>query len=424
MDGKRHGSMNSQALTSTASESDSAPRVSDAVPRRFAGGNGLRIIAATTVLIVHAGAIALIWKHSRSFDTGEESPGQYKPLFGVLSPEFAMLRTGVYIFFVMSGYLLSRPFFAAYTLGKPLPSIARFLRNRALRIIPAFWLVVTIYVLWNHLTGTGGIVAMYAFAQNYHWTGVAVVMLQAWTLDIEVTYYLAVPIAALLALALVRRFHTTPRARLYAILVVLAIAYAVSLVCKHYAGSPANNAFNLADYMFAIVPGLTLAAIEPFAAPFLRGTHRGRLLARGLLALSLVLLGLFASLPMSAATVRLILVSIGCGALVAAPMCLQWATGGCWRVLDNRVMHWLGQRSYGIYLIHIGLMGHLVAHIDTRDSDRTTFALLLLAAMPLTLLWADLQWRFIERPAQQQRLPWRQVEFAGGAKPSVSEGSV
>ena len=105
------------------------------------------------------------------------------------------------------------------------------------------------------------------------------------------------------------------------------------------------------------------------------------------------------------------------------PKLLQWATGNCWRVLDNRVMQWLGQRTYGIYLVHLGLMGHLLVHIGNGHGDRTTFVLLLATAIPLTLLAADLLWRLVEQPALQRRLPWRQAEFGLKAAAGTSGAS-
>jgi peptidoglycan/LPS O-acetylase OafA/YrhL len=375
------------------------------------------------VLVIHAAVETLTWKHSRGFNLSEEAPGQYRPLLGSLAPELALMRTGVYIFFVLSGYLLSRSFLASYMLGTPRPSISRFFRNRALRIIPAFWLVTTVYVLWDHATGAGGLLAVYGFAQNYHWVSSAEVLPQAWTLNVEVTYYIVVPIAALLALATIRRVRTAAKTRMWIVLAVLAAAYAVSLVLKHLAGNPVNNAYNIADYMFAIVPGLALATIEPFVAPRLRSSRWGRAAAWGLLCLCVALLGAFVSLPVSYHGIRLVLISLGCGALVGAPLILQWATGNCWRVLDNRVMQWLGQRTYGIYLVHLGLMGHLLVHIGNGHGDRTTFVLLLATAIPLTLLAADLLWRLVEQPALQRRLPWRQAEFGLKAAAGTSGAS-
>jgi peptidoglycan/LPS O-acetylase OafA/YrhL len=386
--------------------------VSDAVPRRFTAGDGLRALAALFVLVFHAGIATLIWSLGNGSVSGEGTTSQFKPIFGLLAPEFVNMRAGIYIFFALSGYLLTRTFLATYTLGTPLPSVSRYFRNRALRIIPAFWVVTTVYAIWAH--GEGGflgLLSVYGFAQNYHPTAAINVMGQAWTLDLEVAFYILVPVAAVLFVASKRRIGRTPGQRLAIVLSALVMAYVVSLYFKHQAGNPLALTYNIAEYLFAFIPGVALAAVEPFVAPKLRGTRAGRMWAWGSLALCVALLGVFVSLPFYRYGVREILVTLGCGALVAAPLVWQWTTGGCSRVLDNRVMHWLGERSYGIYLIHLGLMNHVLARFGHSHGVKVTFLLLLVGVTTVTLIAADLLWRFVERPALHRRLPWRQAEF-------------
>jgi peptidoglycan/LPS O-acetylase OafA/YrhL len=394
--------------------------VSDAVPREFAAGDALRGIAALLVLILHVAIEASVYKHVHGFELNGEGAAQYRPLAGVFATPLIVVHAGIYIFFALSGYLLTRGFLAACTLGTPRPSISRYFRNRALRIIPAFWVVTTIFMIWQRGwrgSGLGGVLAVYGFIQNYHWTHAALVIPQAWTLDLEVSFYILIPLAAVLALALVKRFGATPRRRLASVLAVLLTAYVASLAFKHLAGNPQWLQYNIAEYLFAFIPGVALAAIEPFAAPRLRASANGRLWAWGLLAVSVALLGAFVTLPLREENLRLISVSLGCGALLAAPLALQWATGGCWRVLDNRAMHWLGERSYGIYLIHLTLLGHLLTRIGQGFSLRATFFLLLLTGTAATLVAADVSWRLVEHPALQRRLPWRRAEFEPAAPP-------
>jgi peptidoglycan/LPS O-acetylase OafA/YrhL len=74
-------------------------------------------------------------------------------------------------------------------------------------------------------------------------------------------------------------------------------------------------------------------------------------------------------------------------------------------------MRWAGERSYGIYLIHLGLMDHLLRHIGPDHGPSVTFGALTFSSLVATLILADLLWRFVERPALERRLPWRDVEF-------------
>jgi peptidoglycan/LPS O-acetylase OafA/YrhL len=51
---------------------------------------------------------------------------------------------GVDLFFVLSGYLIAGQLFAPLAAGKQ-PDIARFYERRALRIVPAYFVIVAIY---------------------------------------------------------------------------------------------------------------------------------------------------------------------------------------------------------------------------------------------------------------------------------------
>jgi hypothetical protein len=51
---------------------------------------------------------------------------------------------GVAVFFVLSGYLLSRPFWMALDAGEPMPSLRTFALRRAARILPGFWIALTV----------------------------------------------------------------------------------------------------------------------------------------------------------------------------------------------------------------------------------------------------------------------------------------
>ena len=58
---------------------------------------------------------------------------------------FAQIGTfGVAMFFVLSGFLLSRPFWQALDRGEPAPSLRVYAMRRAARILPGFWLALLV----------------------------------------------------------------------------------------------------------------------------------------------------------------------------------------------------------------------------------------------------------------------------------------
>src|SRR3954471_4935232 len=92
--------------------------------------DSLRAIAAISVLTVH---IAL--------PSGLLDPGYGGRQF------FGRLDVGVAIFFLISGFLLYRPFVRARAHGEPRPPTLAYLWRRALRIVPAYWLVLIVIAL-------------------------------------------------------------------------------------------------------------------------------------------------------------------------------------------------------------------------------------------------------------------------------------
>jgi peptidoglycan/LPS O-acetylase OafA/YrhL len=57
---------------------------------------------------------------------------------------FTMGAFGVAAFFVLSGYLLARPFWLALDAGQPMPSLRTYVVRRAARILPGLWLALTV----------------------------------------------------------------------------------------------------------------------------------------------------------------------------------------------------------------------------------------------------------------------------------------
>ena len=55
------------------------------------------------------------------------------------------------VFFVLSGFLLYRPFLAADLDGLRPVALRDYARRGVLRIVPAYWLALTVIALWLNL---------------------------------------------------------------------------------------------------------------------------------------------------------------------------------------------------------------------------------------------------------------------------------
>ena len=105
-------------------------------PGRHSPLDGLRAVAAVSVLLTHA-----------AIYSGLATAG------GDTARYAQRLEVGVAVFFVISGFVLYRPFVAARLDGRPLPLVGRFAGRRALRIVPAYWLALTVSALVLGLAG-------------------------------------------------------------------------------------------------------------------------------------------------------------------------------------------------------------------------------------------------------------------------------
>lgn len=193
------------------------PRVSKR--GRMPGLEGLRAVAAISILLLHS------WQYSDP--AGAVSLGPLSPV--VLNG----LPLGVTLFFTLSGFLLYLPFSAAILRGKPRPAFARYLRNRALRILPAYWVILLLVALvlqsalvWDSKDGSAAAAAMHEPAlllrnlllvQGYDPTTLLTGIGPAWSLAVEAVFYVMLPVLVLLAAGMARR-ATSHAGRLRAVL--------------------------------------------------------------------------------------------------------------------------------------------------------------------------------------------------------------
>ena len=317
---------------------------------RFPLVDSLRAIAALAVLFFHVGYLS---------NTG---------VGGFLSHGDA----GVALFFAISGFLLYRPFVSARLNGARKPTVPAYLRRRFLRIVPAYWLALTVLAIYPGLPGvfTGHFWVYYGFAQVYSDGWVLNGIGAAWTLCSEVIFYLVLPFYAMTVAAAIGR--RSRRWQMWAELGVLTLIAAASLAYRYHLAvtDPFDwmlNAFPTQLDLFA--PGMALAVIS--------AAYQGRPLPRVLDVMARrPLIPLAGAVIAYALAARLIhgpeyfsfgghIAAFYTGRQALARALLYGATatgllmvavlGGGGRIraaLGWRLLAWLGLISYGIYLWH------------------------------------------------------------------------
>ena len=232
---------------------------------RLRGIEGLRAAAATALVVHH------VW----IFDGGERLGAQSGA--GVL---FLNLALGVTLFFALSGFLLYRPFAAAIARGEPLPDVRSYLRNRGLRILPAYWviLLVTAFVLQTAGTrGAGGQIEFGALTdpvelvkaglliQDYTPDSVVVGIGPAWSLAVELVFYLLLPLLVL-AVARLARGQQRRSNRVALLLAPAALLLVLGLFGKFLAGVvvPASPAAGYTSDWHSVIERSFLAQADLF----------------------------------------------------------------------------------------------------------------------------------------------------------------
>jgi len=357
----------------------------------------LRAIAALAVVVGHAYALG-----------GRSLPVRAEHWYDVLLLQTA---TGVWLFFGISGYVISKPFVDALVVNRPLPQLVPYALKRGFRIFPLYWLALVVVLL---AVGAGSTKAWhypahFALVHNLVPGRQAAILSVAWTLTLEVLFYVAIPVLAFAA----RRTGTTTAERLAGFVAVtwllsILLTVGADLYRADRIGIWLRQSFPAMWQMFC--PGILLAI-----APHLRSarwrrwlvelpTARWSWLIAAFALLVAAVLNSLAPLGHGLETFQVVydasrpLFAIGYGlvlatAIAARPWCRERA----------RFMLRLGLVSYGIYLLHAVILYVLLTPrgrrlLPLQDAGALPFVFHLLLLLGLTIPLAMASWRWFEQP--------------------------
>lgn len=395
---------------------------------RLVGVEGLRAIAASSIVVFH------VWLYS-------SADGQVPWLEGSIGILFHSLGLGVTLFFALSGFLLYRPFVAAALRGQPAPSWRAYFRNRALRIIPAYWVILLIValVLQSAIVGGDGeiqtgaltdpkaLLAALTLTHTYDPDTLMAGIGPAWSLAIEAVYYLCVPLLGALAIVLAGRWSRGWLAACVPAVVMLAIGlsgkFAAGVVWPGAGPTDGwgatwhaviERSFWAQADLFAF--GMVVAVLSVMVADArlrLPRWWRAAVLAVAvpitLLAASRLGWAQLSYLPENT------VVAAGLAALVAVVV-LPDHDGGRGRAAG--VLEWsplvsIGIVSYSLFLWHEPLIHWLREHGMTMSGTAGLFVNLAVVATVAGVLSLITYW-LVERPAQRRR--------AGASKGALLSG--
>jgi peptidoglycan/LPS O-acetylase OafA/YrhL len=374
--------------------------------RRFPLLDGMRAIAVLSVVVVHS-AVA-------GHGLGPSAGGRV----------LAHLNVGVTIFFLISGFLLYRPFIAHRAGGAAAPKVAEYAKRRLLRIYPAYWLVVTVLVIVPGLTGVvdGQWWTQYGLMQTLPLQGgsgcvgaaTECGLAHTWSLVVEMTFYAALPLYVLCASRLAR--GRSIQAWMRAELLLLAALAAISLALDIARVDPGARSWiggSVLGYMLWFTLGMGMAVVSVGLQGRESKSRIHRLIAAQPLIPWLAAFALYALLsarlpatPYVTSQVQVMTIHVCFGAIAALlllPAVFGDRAGGVpRRLLANPIVGWLGLVSYGIFLWHYAAA--LELGVAGAEAD---FAVVLLGTLAISIPCAAASYYLVERPIL--RLKYRRL---------------
>ena len=362
---------------------------------------GMRACAAIGVVVTHV-----------AFQTGHST--------GVDGRLFGRFDLAVAVFFALSGFLLWRGHAAAARGLGSRPSTGHYLRSRVVRIMPAYLVAVVVILTLlpdaDHPSLTVWL-ANLSLTQIYVPLTLTHGLTQMWSLSVEVTFYLALPILALLASRL------PVRARV-----------------------PAISALGIASRAWGWIPFAAPAGLNPLNWPpaFFSWFAAGMLLAewvhspigwphrlarrRVLMAVIVVAAYLVAASPLAGpaglipSSAPQFTVKTAMGALVAvglvAPLVLD-RPDTRHRLLGTRPMVTLGRWSYGIFIWHLAALT-MVFPVIGEFSFKGHMPEVLVLTLIFAIAIAAVSYALVESPCREALREWESRKKRGRDARTVS----
>ena len=365
------------------------------IPARGRIGNVdiLRAVAALAVLVIHAYALG-----------GRVAPIKAQHWYDV---PLITLASGVWLFFGISGYVISRPFVERLIGGRPLPRWGPYALRRGLRIFPLYWVALSLLIAIDGAAGTRAwqLPFHYLLLNNLIPGRQEALFPSAWTLTLEVLFYVALPV---LALAVRSRWRSISAERLAGLVIISWIASIVFTTFADLQGDGEIGLWlrgSLPAMWQMFCPGILLAIVPHL--PWSRG-HRWAVAAqRGRLAIGIAIAALVPAAILSSAApldygvvaYQLLvdasrpLFAVGYGLIIAAAIRGRpWGARARWPLE-------LGLISYGIYLLHPLVIDLLlrVHGSPLRQNDLLGFLVNAACVTALIVPLSLVSWRYFER---------------------------
>jgi len=363
----------------------------------FPGLDGLRALAVLAVVTTHSA----FWT------------GRYERGWG--NNALTRLDSGVAVFFVLSGFLLVRPWLVSAHARSEAPSVRVYAVRRVARIMPAYLVAVVLAMtlLSDNRTATWGDWVRHLFLlQIYHFGWMRGGLTQTWSLCTEAAFYVVLPVLGWVLMRAMRR-RWRPGLLVGALLLLVAAPLPWYLFLYNVRGSFWVSAgLWLPGFVGWFAGGMIMAVIRvhldhgevPSTSRWWLAEELGR---HPFTCWAVAAVTFFAALAPIAGPRSLVASTIA-QSVTKQTLYVLMAVALTWpavfgrspvteAVLGNPVMRYAGDISYGVFLYHLVILDgvmHLLGNAMWTGR--------VVEVLPLTLagsgLVAALSFRFLERP--------------------------
>ena len=272
--------------------------------------------------------------------------------------------------------------------------LATYARNRALRLLPLYFLAIAVVLVAKEHGGTWEQWRLLATFSQVQDAAASEVIPITWSVAVEVHFYLLLPVLAAGVGAVARG----SLARAAAFLALVGGASLVVRIVTLYDGSwsSAPWRFSLPGMLFVFTAGMAIALLR--IAWERRPPRLPGWVARSDTWLLAALALWFAGIQ----TYRAEILVVVAACLVVGACVLPLRAGPLVRVFDTRALALVGIASYSLYMWHYPVLEWMQGWYPWAGD----FRLLALAAVPLCLVIAATSYLLVERPFLTLRRRW------------------
>jgi peptidoglycan/LPS O-acetylase OafA/YrhL len=365
-----------------------AGKVSQAGERRDSYIESMRALGSIAVVVAHIGVVSFALPPAvPQLDTAADWGTR-----GV----YGAGNVALFLFFAISGFVIYMPFAKRDFAGGRGVDLRRYGINRALRILPIYYIVVAWVFIIDYDWATFGLWARFlSFSQNFNDFTVFQFVGVSWSLVVELHFYLLLPLLAW-AVARVAKKSLAKGAAILGALMVACVVLRLITVSAPTVPDPIWRASTPTNFQFILI-GMITALFYLHLQSTRPSWMKGWVLKSDLWLLAAVPF----FYPFAFVDYGYDFICLAMSFLILGAAAFPYLERGpITRILWWRPLAVLGLASYSVYLLHVEVLQFFLGQ------GITSFLGLSLVVIPSSIVIALISYKLIEEPFLRLRRRW------------------